>query len=428
MVRAAALWSAHGAFLLSGVIGTCAGQWSVYHGLGSATSGLAVLPLYIAQLLCVPLALLTRQPLPKGGLLQPRFVALALLDLLGNVLNSLSIIWAGSALWTVVYSSVTLFSAAIKKVVLGKGQSRWQWAALGLTTCGLVLSVVAEDLPHLGPNVAAGVAAGFGGALSFGFMYVLSEVVMTPPQEPAAAPVPLAVAAATGSGGAGANDAAAAPEPLAAAPPLQGAAPPSALWVSGVDGAINTSLLCVYIAFYTLPRWDELVACPIDTALRRGADGADGADASLLIPQRCAAAMDDAALPDPLPSMRMLLLALSIVVVMYLVHMLAFYEMQRASGAVAAGVNKACQSTATFFASAALFCGGAARPAQCLNSAKLASFAVVVLGAVLYAAASRAKGVGKEGAGKERGVVANERVDEGDQVEMTKMVIIKSKV
>ena len=70
--------------------------------------------------------------------------------------------------------------------------------------------------------------------------------------------------------------------------------------------------------------------------------------------------------PDPLPSVAALLGALSVVLSMYLVHMVSFFEMQRVSGAVAGGVNKACQSASAFFASALMFCTDA-RPAQCLT-------------------------------------------------------------
>lgn len=50
-------------------------------------------------------------------------------------------------------------------------------------------------------------------------------------------------------------------------------------------------------------------------------------------------------------------------------------------------MNKACQSSLSFFASAALFCT-AARRNQCLSEPKVASFCVVVAGAMLYAGAT----------------------------------------
>jgi len=50
-------------------------------------------------------------------------------------------------------------------------------------------------------------------------------------------------------------------------------------------------------------------------------------------------------------------------------------------------VNKACQSSLSFFASAALFCT-VARQNQCLSEPKVASFCVVVAGAMLYAGAT----------------------------------------
>ena len=123
-------------------------------------------------------------------------------------------------------------------------------------------------------------------------------------------------------------------------------------------GLQNSGLLAVYIAFYTAPRWQELVSDPV-------ADSGTGTYASMVS-------------------------AYALTTVSLCAHQLSFYTLQNyGSGqSVACGVNKAAQTVSVFIAADLCFCTEEDDRA-CFTVTKFESLIAVVVGVCAYALVSK---------------------------------------
>ena len=139
-------------------------QWEDYHGLGgnankpySRTTALPVLPAFAANLLALPLLFRVHwteegEKVGKGQrtiehlrrLYDPRMVLISLCAIVGEIANQTSIILAGSLTFTVVYSSVTIWTAIFGIPLLHKSPNKVQWAALVLIVVGLLSSAMSH--------------------------------------------------------------------------------------------------------------------------------------------------------------------------------------------------------------------------------------------------------------------------------------------
>jgi drug/metabolite transporter (DMT)-like permease len=199
-------------------------QWGDYRGLGgsesrplSRTSALPVLPTFVGSLLALPGMFVTHRTADGTALrrlFDRRMLLIAVTFIAGEVCNQASIILAGSLTFTVVYSSVTIWTAAIGIPLLHKTPNATQMLALVLIVAGLACSVLLHgdgtagtdsnngDIPDGGSGGSAstesppdqdsagfvlGAVAGVCGALSYGLCYVLTELVQkaddAPPPE-----------------------------------------------------------------------------------------------------------------------------------------------------------------------------------------------------------------------------------------------------
>ena len=237
-------------------------QWEDYHGLGgnankpySRTTALPVLPAFAANLFALPLlfrhhwteeALKTSERERTAEMLRrlydPRMFIIAICAIVGEIANQSSIILAGSLTFTVVYSSVTIWTALFGIPLLHKSPNRIQWTALILIVIGLLSSAYShtahEDLALVPRhNVSAfeadpvaeqeasasaadfliGAVCGVLGSISYALMYVMTEKV----QKAADAP------------------------------------PPEALCV--FVGMVGTTILLLYIVVWDGPSWKNLV-------------------------------------------------------------------------------------------------------------------------------------------------------------------------
>merc|ERR1712070_870791 len=79
-----------------------------------------------------------------------KIAGIGLLDVLANFLFSVSLIKAGSAYHTVIYSSLTIFVALLRRL-LGRYISTIQWTAILFVVVGLVLTVynVEDDVDSI---------------------------------------------------------------------------------------------------------------------------------------------------------------------------------------------------------------------------------------------------------------------------------------
>lgn len=211
-------------------------QWEDYHGLGgnankpySRTTALPVLPAFAANLFALPLLFRVhwteegervKDVKKRNGsmlrrLFDKRMWLIAICAIVGEIANQTSIVLAGSLTFTVVYSSVTIWTAVFGIPLLHKSPNRVQWVALVLIVLGLLSSAAShtanEDkalLPHANvtahkaaaeaaeaaakagaADYAIGAAAGLVGSMSYALMYVLTEKT----QKAADAPPPEAL-------------------------------------------------------------------------------------------------------------------------------------------------------------------------------------------------------------------------------------------
>ncbi len=217
----------HASFCLSGIVQTIGMQWEDYHGLGgnskrliSRTTALPVLPTFAANLLAIGWLF---QKHEGRRLFDRRMWLLVLFALIGEIANQASIILAGSLTFTVVYSSVTVFTACLGMPLLGSRPSRLQWVALATIVAGLLAAAfshtaqkgkrhtmqhyaaaglngtahlatgfaVPEGQEHLQEQSTAdsrayAFGAGFGiaGSLAYALVYVITELIQQPDDAP----------------------------------------------------------------------------------------------------------------------------------------------------------------------------------------------------------------------------------------------------
>lgn len=251
----------HTSFCVSGIITTIAMQWEDYHGLGgnsnkplSRTTALPVLPTFAANVLAVGWMF---QQHEGRQLFDKRMWWLVIFALIGEIANQASIVFAGSLTFTVVYSSVTIWTACLGMPILGSRPSRLQWLALATIVAGLLAAAlthtaqkgkrhtlqhyqevglngtahlaaglaVAQGQEHLQDRSTAGAStyvfgagAGLVGSLAYALVYVTTELI----QQPADAPPPEVICAFVGLAG--------------------------------------TAVVGTYIAVWDGPRWEGLVA------------------------------------------------------------------------------------------------------------------------------------------------------------------------
>ena len=72
----------------------------------------------------------------RGPMWEWRFVVVSMLDIVGSVLVTMSIIMAGGMLFMLAYSLLTVLTAAMKCCILRQNQTLRQWASLIVITAG----------------------------------------------------------------------------------------------------------------------------------------------------------------------------------------------------------------------------------------------------------------------------------------------------
>lgn len=150
-----------------------------------------------------------------------RFIIVLACDLLGMLFLVTSIALAGSALFFITFSWITVFAATLKRIFLGKDQTPYQWFALVFMTMGLCASAADADMDY-GVRVFYGILAGFGSAIVYSVYYIVCDVIGHMKDAPS-------------------------PESLCA-----------------FDGLVGTWILGTIIIVFKGPEWDEVVIKPVE--------------------------------------------------------------------------------------------------------------------------------------------------------------------
>ncbi|KAI9010023.1 hypothetical protein DFJ74DRAFT_685648 [Hyaloraphidium curvatum] len=263
---------------------------------------------------------------PPAHLL-PQVLLLSFLDILANTLVTVGIFVAGAGLHQVVYGAVVPLTAVLsgwlgRRRMLG----RRRWAAVLAVAVGMGMSGWQS-----GEFQWAGVLLNLGGTVAYAFVAALTEKIFAD----------------------------ASPEDL---PPHSGPPPPTPMEVCTWVGSTSCLLLFAWISFYTLPRWDGLVAGPVR---ERGTH----------------------AVP----------FILALYALLTLLHFslnLSYYTLLHSMGAVSTNVLNGLSAAVVLVGGHAWFCSRDG--SQCLDAAKVVGCAVVAGGCVMYAVGA------PDGAGRAR--------------------------
>jgi len=267
---------------------------------------------------------------------------------LGTVGTTIGLTLSGSAIFGIVYSSVSIWAALFARALLGRVLSGTQMTGIAIVTAGLVVSAWGENAEtEEGRRVVLGIWLSVAGTICLGLEYVLIEMAMETARAEAAVRRALREGNDRGgdkedSGGDDGDD-----------------------WDEWEDededdesivmdimvyiGVIGLALSLLYHAIYTAPRWQELVAGPVAEE-----GSTPGYLALLFITQ----AFSNFA------------------------HNVSWFVVCEREGSVATGLLQGGKAVALLLGSAAAFCHR--QESQCLTPSKVAATVIVVGGTLLY--------------------------------------------
>eukprot|EP00980_Cylindrotheca_fusiformis_P019118 scaffold6469_cov112-Cylindrotheca_fusiformis.AAC.3 len=104
-------------------------------------------------------------------------VGIALFDIVATCVNYVGASYAGPTIFSIVYSSVTVWTAIYSHWILNRRLNQSQWMAVCTVFCGLALT--ATDSLQLGPQVLTGLCMVTIGSALHAMTYVASEMVMS---------------------------------------------------------------------------------------------------------------------------------------------------------------------------------------------------------------------------------------------------------
>ena len=222
-----------------------------------------------------------------------RFLVVGGLEVAGNITGVLGLIFAGSGVFQVVYSSVVLFTALLSRIFLGKSPQTKQWIALFLITLGLAVSALGgvsskSTLPKDGAadtsrTTMIGMLFTLISACFYSSSYVLVEYTLQDTKDP-----------------------------------------PSERDLQAFAGLYGLFLVSCYMALYTVPNWQTLVVQNV--AAKKG-------------------------------SMSNVFLAYFILALSCFLHSVSYYKLVRNVGAVSTGVLQSLRAVSVFGISSLVFCG-----------------------------------------------------------------------
>lgn len=253
-----------------------------------------------------------------------RFFFLGALEVTGNVLGVLGLIFAGSGIFQVVYSSVVLFTALLCRIFLGRSPQPKQWIALFMITLGLAISAVGgvASISSPGAPVAAGNAPveDTSKATLLGMFLTLISAIFY------------------------------ASSYVTVEYNLQDSADPlSERDIQAYAGLYGLLIIVVYTLAHTVPNWSTLVV--ENVAKKNG-------------------------------SLMLVFLAYATLALSSFLHSVSYYKLVRTVGAVSTGVLQSLRAVSVFGLSSLIFCGQHAE--QCVTTPKIISMGVVAVGLYAY--------------------------------------------
>jgi drug/metabolite transporter (DMT)-like permease len=152
-------------------------------GLADAKAQLYMLFYYLGPALLLPTIVLERDRNNSGSSSIPTKKAvlhgccIACFDIAAQTLNYTGAAMAGSTIFSVIYSSVTIWTALWSRLFLKRSLTWTQWFAVLVVCGGLVFTATTSK--HLGQNVITGSLLVVVGSAMHGATYVFSEAIMS---------------------------------------------------------------------------------------------------------------------------------------------------------------------------------------------------------------------------------------------------------
>lgn len=259
---------------------------------------------------------------------------------MGTVGTTIGLTLSGSAIFGIVYSSVSIWAALFARALLGRVLSGTQMAGIAIVTAGLVVSGWGENADtEEGQRVVLGIWLSVAGTICLGLEYVLIEMAMETARAEAA------VRRALREGNDRGGDKEDGDEWEDEDEDDESLVMDYMVYM----GVIGLALSLLYHAVYTAPRWQELVAGPVAEE-----GSTPGYLALLFITQ----AFSNFA------------------------HNVSWFVVCEREGSVATGLLQGGKAVALLLGSAAAFCHR--QESQCLTPSKVAATVIVVGGTLLY--------------------------------------------
>jgi drug/metabolite transporter (DMT)-like permease len=161
-------------FVASGVAQPLLSSQNKYMGLANATAQLYMVPYFAGMAsvgflyFCIPSRRWFHYKVHKS-------LGIAMVDLIGQILNYTGNNMAGSGIFSVIYASVSIWCAVLSWVFGLRKVHLWQWLAIFLVFGGLVVSAVGSV--QGGRQVTIGAGLLVIGSFLHAVMYCLSEFV-----------------------------------------------------------------------------------------------------------------------------------------------------------------------------------------------------------------------------------------------------------
>lgn len=168
-------------FVLSGVMMPLLTEVINSNGGCEKSTLLITLPDCVGGSVCI----LTNWSKRTKGQIDWRLLALiSMLDFMSHVLNLNGLMYCGSAVFTIIYSSMIVYTAVFARIFLNRKLCTRQW--LGVVAIGVGLSVASMKSGEKGEHVELGIIMTFVGALSHSATYIISEYLLLFAEDPIA--------------------------------------------------------------------------------------------------------------------------------------------------------------------------------------------------------------------------------------------------
>ena len=148
-----------------------------YNGACEKSTFLFILPTYVGMSMSL---LSNMDAIHHGKIRWLKMILLAIIELCSAALCFTGLVCAGSAVFTVIYSSVTVYTALFSRIFLGRELHYMQWGGVFMVMLGLTSSSVGASFGGSAgeEDVGIGIMMIIVGSMFHSLVYILSESIL----------------------------------------------------------------------------------------------------------------------------------------------------------------------------------------------------------------------------------------------------------